>query len=181
MIRRAVLLWAIRCILAASAVALPQVAHATEKQHCIAVFDFELADGSLEGEVNGVKPEEQNRLQLLSAQLRDWVNSSNVQHACDMEPVRAEARAVNLSACGCVPRLAQAVGGDLAIVSSVHKISNLILNIRVDIFDARSNRLLAQLNADIRSNSDNSWKRGLKWLIDHRLTTVLPVVQANMP
>jgi hypothetical protein len=162
-------------------VVLSQLAHATGNQHCIAVFDFELIDMSLDGEVNGVKSDEQNRLQLLSAQLRDWINFSNVQHTCDMEPVRAEARAVNLSACGCVPRLAQAVGGDLAVVSSVHKISNLILNIKVDIFDARSNRLLAQMNADIRSNSDNSWKRGLKWLIDHRLTTALAAIQARTP
>ena len=152
-----------------------------EEKGCIAVFDFELVDGSLDGEINGVKAEEQNRLQLLSSQLRDWINASGGLKACDMEPVGAEARAANLSACGCVPRLAQAVGGDLAIVSSVHKVSNLILNIRVDVFDARNNRLLAQLNADIRSNSDSSWKRGLKWLIDHRLSGALAALEAGQP
>ena len=146
---------------------------------CIAVFDFELVDGSLDGEINGVKAGEENRLRLLTSQLRDWVGGHVGQVVCDMEPVRAEAHAANLSACGCIPRLAQAVGGDLAIVSSVHKISNLILNIRVDVFDARSNRLLAQFNADIRSNSDNSWKRGLQWLIDHRLSGALAAIEAS--
>ena len=169
-----------RCIVAAGAVTWWQTAHAAGKG-CIAVFDFELVDLSLDGEINGIKAGEQNRLQLLSSQLRDWIDASGGQKVCGMEPVRAEAHAANLSACGCIPRLAQAVGGDLAIVSSVHKISNLILNIRVDVFDARSNRLLAQLNADIRSNSDNSWKRGLKWLIDHRLSGALAAIHASKP
>lgn len=169
-----------RCIVAAGAVTPCHSAQATGKE-CIAVFDFELIDGSLEGEINGVKADEQNRLQLLSSQLRDWIDAGDGQDVCDMAPVRAEAQAANLSACGCIPRLAQAVGGDLAILGSVHKVSNLILNIRVDVFDARSNRLLAQLNADIRSNSDNSWKRGLKWLIDHRLTGALAAIQASRP
>ena len=168
------------CIVAAGAVTWCQPAHAAGKS-CIAVFDFELVDGSLDGEINGIKADEQNRLQLLSSQLREWINSIDGQNACDMEPVRAEAHAANLSACGCIPRLAQAVGGDLAIASSVHKVSNLILNIRVDVFDARSNRLLAQFNADIRSNSDNSWKRGLQWLIDHRLSGALAAIKASRP
>jgi predicted membrane metal-binding protein len=168
----------IRCIVAACALAWCHLAHAAGKD-CIAVFDFELVDASLEGEINGIKADEQDRLRLLSSQLRDWINTGGGQGTCDMAPVQAEAHAANLSACGCISRLAQAVGGDLAIVSSVHKVSNLILNIRIDVFDARSNQLLAQLNADIRSNSDSSWKRGLKWLIDHRLAGALAAIQAS--
>jgi hypothetical protein len=136
---------------------------------CIAVFKFEMTDHSLDGEIYGAKKDEQARLGLLTAQLRQWIDAGSGWKSCDMAPVAAEAEASNLSACGCVPRLAQAVGGRFAVVASVHKVSNLILNIRVDVFDVSSNRLVIQQNADIRSNTDSSWKRGLDWLIKHRL------------
>lgn len=148
---------------------------------CIAVFDFELADMSLDGEINGIKPEQQERLKTLTSQLRDWIDANGGTKTCKMDAVRAEALSANLSACGCVSRLAKSVGADIAIVGSVHKLSNLILNIRVDVFDAGTNRPLAKLNADIRSNTDGSWKRGLQWLIDHRLAGALAVLQKVRP
>ncbi|NJM29215.1 MAG: DUF3280 domain-containing protein [Rhizobiales bacterium] len=138
-----------------------------------------MTDHSLEGEINGVKKDEQARLGLLTAQLRQWVESGSGWKNCDMAHVTAEADASNLSACGCVQRLAQAVGGKLAVLGSVHKVSNLILNIRVDVFDVSSNRLLIQQNADIRSNTDSSWKRGLEWLIKHRLAAALASLGAQ--
>jgi hypothetical protein len=148
------------------------------EESCIAVFDFELIDHSHEGELRGAKADEQQRLDLLSMQLRDWIVKSG-RKSCDMAPVAAEAHASNLSACGCVPRLAQNVGGGLAVVGSVHKLSNLILNVRVDVFDATTNRLLIQQNADIRSNTDASWKRGLDWLIKHRLSGSMAALGAE--
>jgi hypothetical protein len=154
-------------ILSVAVLVLPHAASAAPA--CAAVFEFEMIDHSLEGEIKGAKPEEQQRLQLITTQLRQWVDAGSGWKSCDMTAVAAEAQAANLSYCGCVPRLTQAVGGKVAIVGSVHKVSNLILNIQVDVFDAETNRLLLQQNADIRSNTDASWKRGLDWLIKHRL------------
>jgi hypothetical protein len=153
--------------------ALPSKSHTESPTPCVAVFAFEMTDHSLDGEINGVNKEEQARLELLTAQLRQWIDAGSGWKSCDMAPVAAEAEASNLSFCGCVQRLSQAVGGRFAVVASVHKVSNLILNIRVDVFDVSSNRLIIQQNADIRSNTDSSWKRGLDWLIKHRLAGAL--------
>lgn len=147
--------------------------------NCIAVFDFELLDSSLEGEIKGINPAEQQRLGLLTARLRQWLAEGGRHQVCDMAPVTAEAKAANLSYCGCIQRLTQAVNGKLAIVGAVHKVSNLILNVGVDVFDAGTGKLVVQLNADIRSNSDNSWLRGLNWLIEHRLDGALRSLEGN--
>jgi hypothetical protein len=146
---------------------------------CIAVFDFELLDSSLEGEIKGSNPTEQQRLGLLTTGLRQWLAEGGRHQVCDMSPVAAEAKAANLSYCGCIQRLTQAVNGKLAIVGAVHKVSNLILNIGVDVFDAGTGKLVVQLNADIRSNSDNSWLRGLNWLIEHRLDGALRALEGS--
>lgn len=137
--------------------------------NCVAVFEFELRDMSLEGQMNGVNDAETKRLGLLAAYLRNWLAEKGDQPVCDMGSVAAEAKASNLFACGCVQRLARGVDARLAVVGSVHKLSNLILGIQVEIHDVENDKLLAQLNADIRSNSDSSWIRGLDWLIQHRL------------
>jgi hypothetical protein len=136
---------------------------------CVAVFDFELIDMSLDGQINGSKDKEQQRLAQMTQQLRKWVAGEGGLLSCDMAPVEAESKASNLFACGCIPRLARNVGAKFAVVSSVHKLSNLILNIQVDVFDVETDKLVAQFNADIRSNTDSSWARGLDWLIQHRL------------
>ncbi len=146
---------------------------------CVAVFDFELADFSFEGEVKGVNKDEQKRLLLVSNQLRKWIDTQDGWKTCDMQPVTAEAKASNLSACGCIKRLATQVGGNLAVVSSVTKLSSLILGFRVNMFDVETGTLVAQLNADIRSNTDSSWARGLDWLIKRRLTGALAALSAG--
>jgi Protein of unknown function (DUF2380) len=136
---------------------------------CVAVFDFELIDMSLDGQINGSKTKEAERLIQLTQQLRKWVAGEGGLLSCDMAPVAAESKASNLFACGCIQRLARKVDARLAVVGSVHKLSNLILGIQVNVFDVDTDKLVAQLNADIRSNTDGSWARGLDWLIKHRL------------
>ena len=168
-------------LLFASAALDPSRAALASSEKCVAVFEFELLDMSLEGEIKGTNSAEQQRLGLLTGRLRSWLAAEGHQQVCDMGPVAAESKAANLSACGCIPRLAQSVNGKLAIVGAVHKISNLILNIGVDVFDVETGKLIIQLNADIRSNSDRSWTRGLDWLIEHRLAGAFAALGGKEP
>jgi hypothetical protein len=94
----------------------------------VAVFDFELIDTSLEGAIRGVRPDEQERLDRVSDQLRQLLRDSGRFSLVDITPVAHEAQASNLKACGgCDGRLAQRIGAELAITGTVQKISNLIL------------------------------------------------------
>jgi hypothetical protein len=51
----------------------------------------------------------------------------------------------------------------------VQKVSNLILNINIRVSEAASGKVIAAASADIRGNTDESWTRGVEWLVKNRL------------
>src|SRR5258708_28341599 len=65
----------------------------------IAVFDFELVDTSLQGEVNGPRADEQRRLREAGDQLRKALADSGKFIVLDIPPVHSAAHASNLQAC----------------------------------------------------------------------------------
>jgi hypothetical protein len=65
--------------------------------------------------------------------------------------------------------LAKQAGAELAITGTVHKISNLILNMSVYLRSAEDGRLVQQMSASFRGNTDESWSRALDWLLRNRL------------
>jgi hypothetical protein len=135
-----------------------------------AVFDFELADTSLEGEKDGPRTDEQARLLSISQQLRKGISESGKFELIDIGPVNAEAHNSNLQACGgCDVQFAQKLGADLAITGVVHKVSTLILNMTIFIRSARTGRLITAPNADFRGNTDESWSRAVSYLLRNRL------------
>jgi hypothetical protein len=136
----------------------------------IAVFDFELIDTSLDGEMNGPRQDEQARLAMTSDRLRRRLAESGQFVLVDIAPVAAQARASNLQACGgCDTRLAKAIGAELAVTGTVQKVSNLILNMSIYIRDVQSGQPVAAMTADLRGNTDESWSRTLDWLVRNRL------------
>jgi hypothetical protein len=136
----------------------------------VAIFDFELIDTSLDGEMKGTSTEEKVRLAKLAPTLREKLAASDRYIIVDTAPVSERARAQNLQACGgCDATLAHEAGADVALTGTVQKVSNLILNINIYLRDARDDRLLQAMSVDIRGNTDESWSRGLSYLIRNKL------------
>jgi len=137
----------------------------------VAVFDFELFDTSLEGEVEGQRPDEQQRLHLISDLLRQLLRDSGRYRVVDLKPAQARiAETGQFRACnGCAVAIARELHADLAMTGVVQKVSNLILNINIYVHDTESGKLAKAMSADIRSNSDESWSRGVSWLVRNRL------------
>jgi hypothetical protein len=136
----------------------------------VAVFDFELVDTSLQGEVNGPRTDEQGRLMRVGDQLRKELTESGKFHLLDISPVNAAAHGSNLQACGgCDVQYAQRLGADLVITGVVQKVSNLILNINIYLRDVHSGRLVTVASADMRGNTDESWSRAMSYLVRNRL------------
>jgi hypothetical protein len=132
----------------------------------VASFGFELANTSLEP----TSPAETVRIEALDRQLEAALTDRGYA-LVDMAPV-AEARGRTASLRDCPPcelDLARQVGADLAVLGWVQKVSNLILNVNVQMHDVATGRLLRAGSADIRGNTDESWRRGLRWLIQRRL------------
>lgn len=136
----------------------------------LAVFDFELLDTSLQGEVNRPRPDEQQRLMRVGDQLRKELEKSGKFQVVDIAPVNAAAHDSNLQACGgCDIKYADQLGADLVITGVVQKVSNLILNMNVYMRDVHTGNLVTVMNADFRGNTDESWSRTTSYLIRNRL------------
>ena len=137
----------------------------------LALFPIELLDTSLQGEVQGVDPADAPRLALIDRELRAGLANSGRFRIVDTAPAAAEiARAGYWRSCnGCEAAIAQRLGADLALAGWVQKVSNLILNINLTVRDAATRELLFAASVDIRGNTDESWRRGIRYLIENRL------------
>ena len=152
------------------ALALSVSAHAHAQPLNAAVFDFEMIDTSLEGEMHGARTDEQARLKRVGDQLRKGLAESDKFTIVDIAPVEAKALKSNLQACGgCDVDLARRLGADLSITGTVQKVSNLILNMNVYIRDAHTGNLVISMSADFRGNTDESWSRAANYLLRNRL------------
>ncbi|MCS3451151.1 hypothetical protein M2222_000024 [Bradyrhizobium elkanii] len=136
----------------------------------LAVFDLEMIDTSLQGEVEGLRADEQARLLRTGDQVRKELAESGRFLVLDIAPVNAAAHGSNLQACGgCDVKLAGELGADLAMTGVVQKVSNLILNINLYLRDVHSGQLVAAASADMRGNTDESWSRATDYLVRNRL------------
>jgi hypothetical protein len=136
----------------------------------LAVFDFELVDTSLQGEIDGPRKDEQARLMHVGDQVRKGLAESGKFDLLDISPVNAAAHGSNLQACGgCDVQYARQLGADLAITGVVQKVSNLILNINIYLRDVHSGRLVTSISVDLRGNTDESWSRATSYLLRNRL------------
>jgi hypothetical protein len=135
-----------------------------------AVFDFDFVDTSLEGASGTVRGDEAARLALISDTLRRMLAERGIT-VVDLAPARERiAKAAPLTRCnGCDLELARELGAELAVTGLVQKISNLILNINVTIRDARDGEAVRGGSVDIRGNTDESWSRGISYLVRNRL------------
>jgi hypothetical protein len=160
---------ALACILAAGLFS-PGAADAAPLK--TAVFPFEFIDS---GEISphaGPPPEpEASRLTRIGALLSDRLGASGGYAPVDLAAAAtAIAKSPALRDCQrCADEIARDAGAEIAVVGHVQKVSNLILNITIRVTDARTGAVLNNASADIRGNTDESWTRGVEWLVKNRL------------
>jgi hypothetical protein len=131
-----------------------------------AIFGFEFDDTSPEPP----RPDEIARLHMLDTELRDLLSQSGQYTPVNIAPVATEAKARDLWTCnGCETALARQVGAQVSVIGWVQKVSNLILNINLVIRDVSTGQMLHAGSVDIRGNTDESWSRGLRYLVQNRI------------
>ena len=133
----------------------------------VAIFGFSMVNTS----PAPTTPEETARLHALDQQLDAALAAPGRYAPVDTGPVRNDLAGISsIRGCnGCELDFARKVGADLAAYGWVQKVSNLILNINLVIEDARTGKVVKAGSVDIRGNTDESWHRGLRYLIDERL------------
>jgi len=135
-----------------------------------AVFNLELIDMSGEAAV-GTREDQTRRLQLATAELRNLLGSSQQLELVDLAPQQEAISAkAPLHKCnGCSEDLARALGADIFVTGIIQKTSNLILSFAIEIKDASTGNVIRGGQVDIRGNTDETWLRGVRWVVKNRL------------
>ena len=136
----------------------------------VAVFGFELLDTSGEASLGGPKPAEQHRLDLITGEVRQRLAAAGYQ-VIDLAPeaARIEEATPFRNCNSCELPIARALGAQIEVIGLVQKVSNLILNINFQLRDVETGKVLRAGSADIRNNTDESWLRGISYLVRNRL------------
>jgi hypothetical protein len=144
-----------------------------------AIFDLDFLDTS-PAAGSGEHQEEMRRLSLVSDALRRMLSERGLA-AIDLTPARERIqKAAPLTRCnGCELDLARDLGAELAVTGLVQKVSNLILNINVAVREVGSGRTIRAGSVDIRGNTDESWLRGMSYLVRNRLSD--PPIRRSEP
>ncbi len=137
----------------------------------LAIMPFELIDTSLEGEMDGTRPDQTARLALIQAELTRLLAETGRYQIMAVPADDPGLRvAGSLHGCnGCEAGVARKLGADQVLIGWVQKVSNLILNLNVGIRDATSRSQLFAASVDIRGNTDASWLHGIRYLVKRRL------------
>jgi hypothetical protein len=133
-----------------------------------AFFGVTLLDTSQDGPRSDAATPESARIALIEDYIRAALEEKGVV-LVDLEPVSEElARTVNPSDCNdCDLRMARRLGARYSVISEVQKVSNLILSMNLYVRDAESGAYLRGLAVDIRSNTDESWLRGIRYILNN--------------
>ena len=136
-----------------------------------AVMEFELIDDMRDYERPEVKDAQNRRIGLISDELRQALHQRGMYRIVDNyaaeDLISALKARQDLRDCnGCEIDIGRALGADVIIIGWVQKVSNLILNINIEVKEVSSGRMLYVKSVDLRSNSDNCWLRGIRFMVN---------------
>lgn len=148
-------------------------AHATAAApKSLALMDFELVDETRAFATEEARRETDRRAALISAELAKELERRGMYRVLDPAPAaklieRLKASS-DLRACnGCELDIAKALGAERVALCWVQKVSDLILNLNIEVRNAASGATLYAKSVDIRGNTDESWLRGVRRLVDN--------------
>ena len=132
------------------------------------MLDFELVD-----EQNNplTKAAQVVRLRTASQQLRQELAERQLYRVVETSPSQELQRTLQaqqefLYRCDdCAEQIGRLLGADLVMATWVQKVSELILNMNLQVYDVKTQKVVFTKSVDIRGNDDLSWTRGVRFLV----------------
>lgn len=144
-----------------------------------AVFPFELSVPALHPDDlmfgTTVSDADLARVKLVTDELRKQLAQSDAYDVVDLTPIEADIEAASpIGDCnGCDTDLAQKVGASLAILPTLQKSSDTLLNMTIAVKDVAKDRLIKSEMVVIQGNTDEAWLRGVRWLLKRKFDVTL--------
>jgi hypothetical protein len=112
----------------------------------LALMDFELIDEMRAFESEQARQETDRRLVLITTELAKELESRSMYRVLDRD---------------------EAPGAERIALCWVQKVSNLILNINIEVRSVATGETVYAKSVDIRGNTDETWLRGVRRLVDN--------------
>ncbi|WP_150524102.1 DUF3280 domain-containing protein [Roseibium sediminis] len=132
----------------------------------VAYLGLTFLDTSTEGAYNGARADEAARLDMLEALVAERFVKEGIV-LLDLGPISQKLEnTVNPANCyGCDVRMAKELNAEFVVVGIVQKVSNLILSMNLVMRDVETGAFVLGRSVDIRSNTDDSWARGMNYIL----------------
>lgn len=142
----------------------------------VAIFGLEFFDDTAD-QRDSIREEQAARLKLVNAELVRLLTASGQMTPVDLAPfaARIEEASPFFKCNACENEIAAAAGARLEAVGVVRKVSNLILSIELQVKEVDlkgvegSAKVVRAGQVDIRGNTDESWMRGVRYLVKNRI------------
>jgi hypothetical protein len=134
----------------------------------IVVLDFELVD---DHDNPLTKAAQEVRLRNAGLQLQRELAERQLYRVVDPAPTSPLQRELRLQQeylyrCDdCADQVGRLAGADLVMQTWVQKVSELILNLNVQIYDVGARKVVFTKSVDMRGNDDVSWTRAVRYLV----------------
>ena len=147
--------------------------HATAAEpKSLALMDFELIDEMRSFSTEHARREDDRRIVLITTELAKELENRGMYRVLDRAPAaslveRLKASHELRSCNGCEIDIGKALGAERIALCWVQKVSNLILNINVEVRSVATGETLYAKSVDIRGNTDETWLRGVRRLVEN--------------
>lgn len=134
----------------------------------IVVLDFDLLEDHPDA---SRAADQQRRLEAVRTGFIEGVREHGLYRVVDLSPARElldrfQSQRANIYTCNsCQVEIGKAVGAHYVAAGWVQKVSNLILNINIEIREVEADRVVLNKSVDIRGNTDRSWRRGMAFML----------------
>lgn len=134
-------------------------------------MDCEILDDTRKYNTPELNEAQDKRLKLITEELKRQFSERRLYTVLDSSAVSARIEAVQsretFYGCnGCELEIAKSMHADRAGICWVQKVSNLILNINIQVKDVATGAVVYGKSVDLRGNTDTSWLRGIRYMVD---------------
>lgn len=144
---------------------------ALAEQLPVVVFDIKFINFSQEVEFGATNEAEKARALMLSEEFRTLLEESERYTLIDTtaaeEDLALHGNPFNCNACEA--KIAAKLGAERSFTGAVQKLSVLVQTVIIRERDTRTGDVMAQYQTDIRGNTYEAWRRGLRWLMKNRM------------
>jgi len=138
----------------------------------LALMDCELIDDMRPFASEQAHIVDHQRIVLITAELAKELERRGMYRVLDRAPaaqlIERFKASYDLRACnGCEIDIGKALGAQRIALCWVQKVSNLILNINIEVRSIATGETVYAKSVDIRGNTDETWLRGVRRLVDN--------------